>query len=76
MSEKSGSFLNALLTVGAFVGGAFLLGAAIEAMSKKGIFYTCPNCKFDELEHGTECCPNCNIALDWNQENAKSEVVS
>ncbi len=72
---KKGSALDALLTVGAFVGGAFVLGAVLEALSKTKTFYRCPNCNFDKLEHSQSECPNCHITLEWNNATNVKETI-
>lgn len=70
--SKKGSVFDTLLTVGAFIGGAFLLGAALEALGKKKLYYRCPNCNFGEIEFQTPTCPNCHTHLEWNGiENAE-----
>ena len=66
---------DTLLTVGAVIGGAFLVGAALEALGKRMVFYKCPNCQFDQLEFGMKSCPNCHTTLEWNGQNGSKEVT-
>jgi lipopolysaccharide biosynthesis regulator YciM len=73
--KKNSSVIDKVLTVGALIGGAFVLGAVLEALSKTKTFYRCPNCNYDKLEHGMEECPNCRITLEWNGTNKATETI-
>lgn len=63
--SKNDSVFDKLMTIGAFIGGAFLVGAALGALGKRSVRYKCPNCGFNEVPFKAEHCPNCRIQLNW-----------
>ncbi len=51
--------------------GGWLFLLLIRLFGKRKICYDCPVCSYNELEYGTEQCPNCKHNLSWEpqQEN-------
>lgn len=66
--SNNNSALDKVLAVGAFVGGAFLVGAALGMFGKRSVRFKCPNCQFNEVPYKAQHCPSCHTVLNWGDE--------
>ena len=52
--------------------GGWLFLLLIRTFGKKKICYDCPVCNYNEVEYGTDQCPNCKHYLSWEPEQTKT----
>jgi len=58
------SVWGGILTVGAIVGGAFLIAELVKLVGKEVSVYKCPNC-MSKVEYREEKCHTCGVDLKW-----------
>ncbi|MGB8192202.1 MAG: hypothetical protein WCF67_09800 [Chitinophagaceae bacterium] len=71
--SQSGNVSNVIFSLGALVGGAWLIGEILQAFAKEEICYSCPGCNAD-ITYGETPCNHCRAQLKWPEENATSSI--
>ena len=65
---NEGKFVEGLAKTFALIGGAYIFVELLKLVSKKEIYYCCPQCN-EGVKYGMKNCPHCQVDLTWTFKN-------